>query len=249
MAWDIKGRRALVTGAARRVGRQIALRLADEGASVCLHYRGSEQEAGALKAEVEARGAKAWLLRADFDKGEYEGLVKRAAEAAGGLDILVNNASVFPESRLEDMSFEGLMSNIRVNAWAPFVLMRELAALGGGKVVNLLDARTGGYDWAHAEYILSKHLFAELTRMCAAAFAPGVVVNGINPGLILPPPGRGMDYLEGMERTVPLKRFGSPAEVAEAAIYLLRSEFLAGEVINVDGGRHLIEHGRGPHTD
>ncbi|HBG46563.1 MAG TPA: dehydrogenase [Deltaproteobacteria bacterium] len=250
MSWEIKGRNALVTGAAKRIGREIALRLAEEGANVCIHYSASEQEAKELQTEVSAKGVAAWLIRADFDKNEYEGLLDKAVIAAGGIDILVNNASIFPESTVGEMTLDGLFANIRVNAWAPFTLMRDFARImKRGKVVNLIDSRTSGYDWKHAEYMMSKHLLSELTKMAAVEYAPQVVINGVAPGLILPPPGVEMAYLERLVGTVPLKRHGGPRDIAEAVIYVLKSEFLAGEVINVDGGRHLIEYGRGPHPD
>jgi len=250
MATGLKGRTALVTGAAKRIGREIALALAGEGANVVVHYSASSTEAGELKGSIEAMGVKSWLAKADFDKGEYEGLIERAAAETGGIDILVNNASVFPLSRLDDATFEGLVSNIQVNAWAPFVLARDLRRLmKKGRVVNLIDSRTRGYDWSHVEYILSKHLLAELTKMMAIEYAPDVVVNGVNPGLILPPPGKEMAYLEKMDSTVPRKRHGGPRDIVDAVLYLLKSDFLIGEVINVDGGRHLMEYDRGPHPD
>lgn len=250
MAWDLRGRNALVTGGAKRIGKAIATALAKEGANVCIHYSSSEAEAKEVKTVLECLGVKSWLLQADFDKNGYEGLIERAAEETGGIDILVNNASIFPQSTLRDMTLEGLSSNIRVNAWAPFVLMRDLARISeSAKVVNLLDSRLSGYDWTHAEYILSKHLLAVVTKMAAVEYAPGLAINAVSPGLILPPPGKGMEYIEKLKKTVPLKKRGSPEEIAAAAIYLLKSEFLAGEVIYVDGGRHLIEYDRGPHPD
>lgn len=250
MAWELHGAKALVTGGAKRIGREIALALATEGAEVVVHYSHSEKEADGVRAAVEGKGVKCWLVRADFDKKEYEGLVEKAASVAGGLDILVNNASIFPASRLDEATLEGLEKNIRVNAWAPFVLARDFKTLmKRGKVVNLIDSRIQGYDWNHVEYILSKHLLSELTKMMAVQYAPEVVVNGVNPGLILPPPGKEMAYLEKMERTVPHKKHGGPRDIAEAVIYLLKSDFLVGEVINVDGGRHLLEYDRGPHPD
>ncbi|MBE7415623.1 MAG: SDR family oxidoreductase [Deltaproteobacteria bacterium] len=250
MAWDLRGRNALVTGGAKRIGKAIATALAKEGANICIHYSSSESEAKEVKTVLECLGVKSWLLQADFDKNGYEGLIERAAEETGGIDILVNNASIFPQSTLRDMTLEGLSSNIRVNAWAPFVLMRDLARISeSAKVVNLLDSRLSGYDWTHAEYILSKHLLAVVTKMAAVEYAPGLAINAVSPGLILPPPGKGMEYIERLKKTVPLKKRGSPEEIAAAAIYLLKSEFLAGEVIYVDGGRHLIEYDRGPHPD
>lgn len=250
MAYELKGRTALVTGAAKRIGRQIALELADEGVNIIIHYVNSRDEAEGLRTGIEAKGVRAWALSADFDKDGGEGLIQKALQEAGDIDILVNNASIFPVNRLKDMTFEGLMSNIRVNAWAPFALGRDLARLGGKrKIVNLVDSRVTGYDWTHVEYLLSKHLLSELTRMMAVEFAPDVAVNGVNPGLILPPPGKDEAYLEKMDRTVPLKRHGDPHEIAAAVTYILKSEFLAGEVINVDGGRHVLEYDKGPHPD
>lgn len=250
MGWELKGKKALVTGGARRIGKEIALGLAAEGVDIALHYSRSEKEVFEAKEEVEARGVACHLLKADFNGGEYEGLVEKAATAAGGLDIVVNNASIFPASTLEDATFDGFVSNARVNAWAPFVLARDLKrVMKKGKVVNLIDSRTLGFDWGHFEYILSKHLLAELTRMTAVRFAPDVIVNGVNPGLILAPAGKTDEYMSALEPTVPQKKRGGPADIVEAVIYLLKSDFLVGEVINVDGGRHLREYDRGPHTD
>lgn len=250
MAWELKGRTALVTGAGKRIGRQIAHALAAEGVNVIAHYSTAEKEAAELKRELEAMGVRSWLARADFAKDEYEGLIEKVAGETGGVDILVNNASIFPSNGLEGATFEGLVANIRVNAWAPFVLARDLhRVMKKGRVVNLLDSRTKGFDWNHVEYILSKHVFAELTRMMAVEYAPDIVVNGVNPGLILPPPDKEIEYLEKMDSTVPRKRHGGPADIAEAVVYLLKSDFLIGEVINVDGGRHLLEYGRGPDSD
>jgi NAD(P)-dependent dehydrogenase (short-subunit alcohol dehydrogenase family) len=140
MASDLRGRTALVTGAGKRIGREISLALAGEGVNVIVHYSRSSREAEELKDEVAAKGVKSWLVKADFDKKEYEGLVERAAAATGGIDILVNNASIFPMSRLDEITLEGLFSNVRVNAWAPFALTRDLRKLmKKGRVVNLID--------------------------------------------------------------------------------------------------------------
>jgi NAD(P)-dependent dehydrogenase (short-subunit alcohol dehydrogenase family) len=130
------------------------------------------------------------------------------------------------------------------------VLSREFARLAGrGKIVNLLDTKIIGYDRAHVAYILSKHMLSVLTRMCALEFAPGITVNGVAPGLILPPLGKDENYLEQLARSVPLKRHGGPEDVAKAVVYLLTSDFVTGQVIFVDGGRHLLEEGNGPHPD
>lgn len=248
--WELKGKKALVTGGAKRIGKEIALALAGQGCDIIIHYSRSVPEAEAVRDEVLKKGVRCALVQADFETGGYEGLIEKAVSLANGLDILVNNASIFPTGTLEGADIDALFRNIRVNAWAPFVLARDLYnLLKKGKVINLIDSRTEGFDWGHVEYILSKHVLAELTKMMAVQYAPDVIVNGINPGLILPPPGKEMSYIEKMERTVPRKTHGGPKDIADAVIYLLKSDFLVGEVINVDGGRHLFEYDRGPHPD
>lgn len=247
---ELRGLTAIVTGAAKRIGREVALELGSEGVNVVIHYSGSEDDAKSLKAELDAKGVKAWTLQADFSKGGYDGFIERALGLAGKVDILVNNASIFPRNTLDEITFEGLVANIQINAWAPFVLSRDFAGLiKKGKIINMLDSRLSGYDWTHVEYILSKHVFAELTKMTAVQYAPDITVNGVNPGLILPPPGKDQSYLEKLNSTVPLKKHGNTQEIAAAILYLLKTEFLTGEVINVDGGRHIMEYGRGPHPD
>ena len=247
----LKGKTALVTGASKRIGREICLALATEGLDVVVHYSKSREEAKKLTAELAEYGVKSWMAKADFENPrEYNSLISRSLNLAGSLDILVNNASVFLPGRLREMSFEDFRLHTEVNAWVPLVLSREFAGLvKKGKIINLLDARIRGYDFLHVPYILSKHLLSILTDMMALEFAPDITVNGIAPGLILPPPGKGKQYLEKLMHTVPLKRHGNPKDIADAVVYLLRSDFVTGQIINVDGGLHLKEYTSGPNPD
>ena len=235
------GKTALVTGAARRLGRAIALALAEEGCGVVVHYRGSAEAARQTAADVEARGVRAWCVQADLGVlAEAEALLPRAAELAGPVDVLVNSAAVFPDDRVTDFGWDALAGCIGTNAMAPLVLSRALAAQGrGGSIVNLLDARMVDYDARHASYHLSKRMLFSLTRMTALEFAPSIRVNAVAPGLILPPPGQGAGYLEKLASTNPLRRWGKPEDVAAAVVFLLRSDFITGQVIYVDGGRHM----------
>jgi len=244
MAKSLTGATALITGAAKRIGRAIALMLATEGVNIVVHYNHSDDEAEELRRELTDLGVKSWAVRADFAQpAEYASLLDRALEMADSLDILVNNASIFPQEKLDEMTLASLHLNIEVNAWVPFQLSRDFAQkLGTGSIVNLIDSRTRGYDWNHTGYILSKHVLAVMTRMLALKYAPGVTVNGIAPGLILPPPGEDQSYLDKLVHLVPLKRHGDAQDIADAALYLLKSDFLTGEVIYVDGGRHLLEY-------
>ena len=243
MASWLPGKTALVTGAARRVGRAVSLALAASGANVVVHYSRSARDAEALVAELSRLGVRADALPADLgEPEEAEALVARAEERAGRLDVLVNNASVFAPETLDQAALDHLERSVKVNAWAPFVLTRAFAhRFGQGRVVNLLDTRVAGLDLAHVGYILGKHLLAVLTRMTAAAYAPGLTVNAVAPGLILPPPGQDEAYLARLARDLPLKRHGSAEDVARAVLFLLESDFVTGQVVFVDGGRHLAE--------
>jgi NAD(P)-dependent dehydrogenase (short-subunit alcohol dehydrogenase family) len=245
----LEGKNALVTGAARRIGRAISLALAREGANIAVHYSSSEREISELAAEIEGLGAQAVTLRAELsDPAELAGLVDRAHEALGTIEILVNNASIFPSDTLETVELDSLKRNLEINAWAPLVLTRAFAAqTDHGQIVNLLDSRVAGFDHTHAAYILSKHVLSAITRMAALELAPGIAVNGIAPGLILPPAGKDEEYVDRLAQTVPLKRRGTPEDIAAAAVFLVTSEFVTGETIYVDGGRHLKEYsGDGP---
>lgn len=247
-----EGMTALVTGAAKRIGRQIAIALAEEGANIVVHYRNSSGEAEELCSQLAAYHVLSWPVKADFDNPEeYETLIQRSVQMAGWVDILINGASIFSPATLKNLDFEGLTKSMRVNAWAPFVLIRDFVrTVGQGKIVNLLDTRIIGYDLSHAGYILSKHVLYLLTRMAAIEFAPHVTVNAVAPGLILPPPGKDEDYLNWLANRVPLKRHGKAGDIADAVIYLLKSDFVTGQVIYADGGRHLKELSpNGPNPD
>lgn len=250
MQENLKGKKALITGAAKRIGRQIALSLAAQGVQIVIHYNHSDKDAEELKDILSEQGSITWIIKADFENpSEYETLISRAIEAAGSLDILINSASIFTPCTLKDMDLGNLLHNVQINAWVPYVLSRDFARLvGKGQIVNILDARIEGFDFAHVPYYLSKRLFADLTRMTALEFAPHITVNGVSPGLILPPEGKDQNYLKELSKNIPLKRYGDPSDIADAVIYFLKSTFLTGQIINVDGGA-FMENRNGPHSN
>lgn len=239
------GKRALITGGAKRLGRETALALARAGASLVIHYNSSEAPARALCQELETLGATAVPLQANLDDPvAAEGLFGEAWEALGGIELLVNNASIFPAGRMDEMSWTELQENLRVNAWAPFLLMREFwrkvkGSPTGGSVVNLLDTRLIGGDLVHAAYHLSKATLKEITTLAALEFAPELRVNGVAPGAVLPPEDFGDDYLDSLTAELPLKRRGYPNDITQATLYLLGAHFVTGQIIFVDGGRHI----------
>lgn len=242
----LKGLRVLVTGGARRLGRAAAWALAKAGCHLAIHYRTSARETETLCRQLAAEGVRTLALQADLDDpAQLEPLLQRAWDGMGGLDGIVNNASIFPAGRMADLGLEELIRNLRVNAWAPFHLCRSLWRRvreegRAGRVVNLLDTRVVGGDRAHVAYHLSKVVLAELTRLAALEFAPDVQVNGVAPGAVLPPEDRDDTYLHRLAGFLPLRRRGYPTDVAQAVVYLMGAPFVTGQVLFVDGGQHLV---------
>ncbi len=238
----LKGRRALVTGAGKRIGRAVAISLAGAGAEVIVHYRRSRDEAEATAESIRQAGRRAWCIRADLcDQAEADQLMPRAIDQAGAVDILVNNASVFTEDTVMDLTPESLRANVQLHATAPLILSRALAGqeIPAGDIVNFLDSRMEDYDRLHASYHLSKRMLWTITRMLALELAPKIKVNAVAPGLILPPEGKDETYLAELAHTNPLNRVGSVEGVTSAAKMLIASDFVTGQVIYVDGGRHM----------
>ena len=238
---SLTGRTAVVTGAAKRLGAATALELARHGANVVIHYGQSEAEANHVAEQISALGAHAWTVAANLaDPTAADALFDRAVHLAGPIDVLVNNASVFPHAGLATLSLADLHASLDVNALAPLLLSRRFFAQGRpGCIINFLDARITDFDSEHAAYHLSKRMLFSLTRMMALEFAPAVRVNAVAPGLILPPEGEDQSYLERLAHTNPLGRHGGARDVTEAVLFLIRSEFITGQVIFVDGGRHM----------
>jgi NAD(P)-dependent dehydrogenase (short-subunit alcohol dehydrogenase family) len=242
---DLRGRCALVTGGAVRVGRALSLGLAAEGARVAIHYNGSAGEAEQVAEKIRSNGGEAVTIAGDLSELAGVHSVADAAVAAwGGLDVLVNNASVFPDARFDATDAEVWDLAMAVNLRAPFFLTQQLAgALGagdGGVVVNLVDL-AGLQVWGtHVAHGISKAGLVHFTRVAARALAPRVRVNAIAPGTVLPPDDTPEEEIERLARRAPLGRIGEPGDVLSALLYLVRAEFVTGEILTVDGGRALV---------
>jgi hypothetical protein len=238
----LAGKTALVTGAAKRIGNAIAVGLAKQGTNIIIHYSKSEKEARELRDKIVELGPKSWIVGADLSKPEScKELIAQAYRSSREIDILVNNASIFSTNDVKDVKLEDINVNMLTNAWAPFLLTRYFSEKTcHGKIVNILDTRVAGYDFSHFSYYLSKRMLEILTRSMALKLAPNITVNAIAPGLILPPKGKDTDYLEQKKDTVPLKKYGSVSDIVETLTFLLRNDFVTGQIIYVDGGKHLI---------
>jgi NAD(P)-dependent dehydrogenase (short-subunit alcohol dehydrogenase family) len=240
---ELRGRWALVTGGAKRIGRTIALELAGRGANVAVHYHTSASEADAVVKQIEARGVKALALHADLGRAdEVLALAQAAEDRTGGVDVLVNNASNYFRVPFDDLTEAVWDASLDVNLKAPFLLSwalgRAMRRRGAGRIVNLADwAGERPYD-DYLPYCVSKAGITCLTKALAKALAPAVQVNAVAPGPVLPPDDLGDAERQAITRATPLKRFGTPEDVARCVRFLVEeADFSTGAVFLVDGGR------------
>lgn len=239
-----EGRTALITGGGKRLGRAMAMELATHGCTVVVQYNTSKAEAERVVSDIRARGQKAWALQADLNLGDQvEGLLLRAVALCGPLDFLINNASSYERSNIDDFTMESFTETLQLNTYAPVQLCRAFAGQKRkGAIINMLDTLIHSYDREHVAYHLSKRLLFSFTKILAWEYAPHIRVNGIAPGIILPPKGEGKEWLEKLRHTNPLDAYGTVEDITDAALFLFASEFITGEVIHIDGGRHLKNH-------
>lgn len=241
---DPRGRTALVTGGAVRIGRAIALGLVEAGARVVVHYNASSADADELVASIRAAGGDAVAIGADLSsQEEVERLAAEALEAFGGLDILVNSASIFPPEPLGAVDRELWERTLAVNLSAPFFLTQRIGAAmkarGEGVIVNMADL-AGLQSWdGYAAHSISKAGLVQLTKVSARALAPEVRVSAIAPGTVLPPDDLSEDEVRRLAERAPLRRNGAPEDVVQAVLYLVRADFVTGEILVLDGGRML----------
>lgn len=258
---NLNGKKVLVTGGAVRLGRAICETLAAHGCTVIIHYNRSAAEAEALAVLLSGAGGKAYCVQALLEnEDDCRRLISGTIALAGGLDILVNNASVFNKDPLMDADALRLHRELEINAFVPMYLTRAFAGhclpqsnrlpeksdpVNGagapvGKVINLLDRRVAGLEKGALPYLLSKKLLCDYTQLAALELGPQISVNAVAPGPVLPPPGQGTAYLQDHAGPMVLGRRPSPADVAAAVVYLLEADAVTGQVLFVDGGQHLL---------
>ena len=240
-----QGGTVLVTGAARRIGRAIVERLADDGYAIAIHASArSLPEAEGLAREIAARGGRADALSADLaDPAEAGGLVARAAAALGPLTHLVNSASIFEPDTAADFQADDFDRNMAVNLRAPLLLAQTFAAAlpaeAVGSIVNLIDQRVLRPDPHYFSYTISKAALWAATRTMAQAFAPRVRVNAVGPGPVLPNQNEGQAAFDAEVAVAPLRRAVDVGEIADAVAWLITAPGVTGQMIAVDAGQHI----------
>jgi NAD(P)-dependent dehydrogenase (short-subunit alcohol dehydrogenase family) len=235
---------ALVTGAAKRVGRAIALDLARHRWGVAVHYRMAEAEAHEVVAAIRDGGGKAVAIRADLaEDQEVEGLLSLAVESLGPLHCLINNASVFERDSLGEVTCRSWQLHMAVNVRAPLLLtqnfLRQLPDGAEGNVINIIDERVWNPTPHFVSYTVSKSALWTLTRILAPALAPRVRINGIGPGETLPSFHQTEQSFARLCATMPLGRGTTPEEICEAVRFILGARAMTGQMIVLDGGQHL----------
>ncbi len=236
---------ALITGAAQRIGRAIALELANHGWAVALHYRRSKEAAEKLAKEIAGRGGTAVTVAADLaQESEVQTLVPGAVTALGKpLTCLVNNASNFEMDKVDTATRESWDRHIETNLRAPLVLSqafaRQLPQGSEGNIVNLLDQRVWKLTPYFLSYTVAKSGLWTLTRTLALALAPHIRVNGIGPGPTLPSERQTAEQFRQQQLAVPLKHGATPEEIAATVRFILATPSMTGQMIALDGGEHL----------
>jgi len=241
---ELRGKIALVTGAGQRVGRAIGLSLAQAGCDLVAHYHASADGARDLSRDAQGLGVRAIAFQADLtDPAELRRLFETIDTSMGGLDILVNSAAIMHRRDLRDVSEADWHATIDLNLKAAFFCVQEAALRmskrGGGVIVNIGDV-AGARPWPRFPvHSISKAGVEMLTQVAALSLAPSIRVNAVAPGPVLRPDSMSETRWESIVSSLPLHRSGTPQDVAEAVLFLLRNDYLTGTTLPIDGGSQL----------
>jgi NAD(P)-dependent dehydrogenase (short-subunit alcohol dehydrogenase family) len=240
----LDGKVALVTGSARRVGRAVALSLARRGCHIVVHHHRSPREAEEASAEARAAGARVIAAQADLtDRASIASLFVAIDEAFGGLDILVNSAAILEPADLLTATEEDWERTIGLNLRGAFFCLQEAArrmkGRGGGVIVNISDVAAHRPWMRYPIHSISKAGVEMLTRVAALSLAPEIRVAAVAPGPVLKPDRMTETRWSQLTSTLPLRRGGTPEDVARAVVFLIQNDYMTGETLMLDGGDHL----------
>lgn len=235
---------ALVTGSADRIGKAVAVHLASQDYNLVLHYNSSKDKAQKLKDEIESiySDIKVELLQINFLKeNDFDQIFEELKKKKIIIEILVNCASDFIPSNFKDEGSELYDKEMTINFKIPYLLTKAFASVyGKGNIINFVDTKVAKNNTVHLDYILSKKLLSDFTKISAVELAPNIRVNAIAPGLILPPEGKDESYLLSLAQHIPLKTIGNLEEILKAVQFILDSNFFTGQILYIDGGEHLV---------
>ena len=245
---DLTNRVVIITGG-KRIGRVVAQHLADRGADLVLSYRGSKAEADATVEDVRQRGRQAIAVAADVSKAaDCAGLVAAADQRFGRLDVLLNMASVYGSKPFDELTEADFDRDLSINLKSAFLCAKAAVPVmrrtGGGRIVNFADwlARSGrpAYHGFTSYYVAKAGIIALTESLALELAADQILVNAIAPGPILAPPDMASADVEAVAKATPVGRWGGESEIAKAVTALIETDFITGETVRVDGGRHLV---------
>ncbi|GAX60198.1 dehydrogenase with different specificities-chain alcohol dehydrogenases [Candidatus Scalindua japonica] len=216
--------------------------MAQNHVNVIVHYCfSSDDDVEEALTDIKVPGVEIWKFKSDFSNiDNVDIFFEEIRNMIGTVDILINNASIFSSSKLSTLSIKELSNTLTVNSIAPFRLSQHMAKQKhDGCIINILDSRVKRYDLGHAAYQISKNMLYHMTEMMAVEFAPQLRVNGIAPGIILPPDGKDESYIRKLSHRNLFNRSGKQSEITDAVLFLLTNTFVTGEVLFIDGGQNL----------
>ena len=234
---------ALITGGSDRIGKAVAIHLAKQGYHLVLHYNSAKEKAENLQMHIESTyKVKVELLQINFLKeNDFDRIYEDFKKKNITIEVLVNCASDFIPSSFNERGSELFDKEMTINLKIPYLLTKAFARVfGKGNIINFVDTKVAKNKTVHLDYILSKKLLKDFTKISAVELAPNIRVNAIAPGLILPPEGKDESYLLNLAKDIPLKTIGNLDEILKAFQFILDSYFFTGQILYIDGGEHLV---------
>ena len=234
---------ALITGGSDRIGKAVAIHLAKQGYHLVLHYNSAKEKAENLQMHIESTyKVKVELLQNNFLKeNDFDRIFEDFKKKNITIEVLVNCASDFIPSSFNEQGSELFDKEMTINLKIPYLLTKAFAGVfGKGNIINFVDTKVAKNKTVHLDYILSKKLLKDFTKISAVELAPNIRVNAIAPGLILPPEGKDESYLLNLAKDIPLKTIGNLDEILKAFQFILDSYFFTGQILYIDGGEHLV---------
>jgi len=230
----------LITGGSKRIGKAIAKYLVTKKYKIIIHYNTSANSANKLKDEL-SKNTECQTLKLNLNQYKKANtLIKKALNIFPDLDLLINNASLFKEQSFLNTSIDLFDKHININLKSPFFLTQEFAKqVNSGNIINILDQKITDTSTKYFSYLLSKKSLADLTLMLSRELAPKIRVNGICPGLILPPDNKNDKYLNNLAKKIPLKKKGTINNIIQTIDFILKNDYLTGDLFFIDGGQHL----------
>ncbi len=232
---------AFISGASDRIGKSIALKLSESGYNIILHYNSAKRKAEKTKEIIMKKSnVECILCQIDFSDNENVKNIIPKVFRNYNVKILVNNASVFYTSSFDSDGDAELYNNFNINFVSAYLLTKLFKKYRKeGVIINMLDTKISKSSTRHLDYILTKKLLAEFTKISAVELAPDILVNAIAPGLILPPEGKNQIYMDERAKNIPLKMTGNTTGVQNAVKYLISNKFITGQILYLDGGENL----------